>query len=216
MGRGLAHSFGNCLHVVQIDHVMNTDPLYELLSSKRPLPAGFRGALERVLRPALFPKGHQLVQAQSAAHHAYFLQKGFAVSFQYRGNKRVVTDFWKSGQIILSPRSFFEQLPTDEIIQLATNSELLSMSYLSFQELSERFLVANYLTRDLTAHYHERSIERIVDLHTMDSWQRYLKLLNGYPGLEHYVSQDIIASYLNIAPPSLSRLKAEHYRSDTK
>ena len=174
-----------------------------------PLSAELREALTGALRSVAFPKGHYLVQAQTPAHHAYFLERGFAVAFRYQANKRVVTDFWQQGEIILSPKSFFEQWVSDEIIQVTVNSELLSISYTAFKELVEQFPALNYLARDITADYYARSEERIVDLHTMDTWERYLKLLVVYPGIEQNVSQEIIASYLNITPQSLSRLKAD-------
>ena len=189
---------------------MNTDRLFQLLASLHPLSTELREALTKVLKPVSFPKGHYLVQAQTAAHHAWFLEKGFAVAFQYQGNKRLVTDFWQEGEIILSPKSFFEQWATDEIIQVTVESNLLSISYTAFRELTEDFPVVNYLARDVTAHYYARSEERIVDIHTMSTWDRYLKVLKTYAGIEQYVSQEVIASYLNITPQSLSRLKAEH------
>lgn len=189
---------------------MNTNRLFKLLSSKYALPTNFRAALEKALSAAAYPKGHQLVQAQVAAHHAYFLEKGFALSFQYLPAKRVVTDFWKEGEIIVSPRSFFDQLPTDEIVQLATDSELLSISYRQVIDLFERFPVANHLARDIMVDYYARCKERIMDIHTLDNWTRYNKLLAIYPGIELNVTQEYIASYLNITPQTLSRIKAEH------
>ena len=38
--------------------------------------------------------------------------------------------------------------------------------------------------------------------------ERYLQFLEDYPDLENRISQYHIASYLNIAPESLSRIRA--------
>lgn len=190
---------------------METERLFQVLSGFHPLPLDFRESLKSELHQVQYPKGHYLVQAKSAAQHSFFLEKGFAVGFQYQRNKRVVTDFWQRGEIILSPKSFFGQSASDEIIQVTTNSELLSISYPSAIKLFEKYPVAISLARDITADYYARSEERIVDLHTLDAWERYTKLLKTYPGMEMHVSQELIASYLNITPQSLSRLKAEHH-----
>jgi len=189
---------------------MSTEKLFQVLSAFHPLPADFQEALKNELQLVTYPKGHYLVQAQSPAHHVYFLEKGFSVAYQYQRNKRVVTDFWQPGEIILAPKRFFGQLPTNEIIQVTTDSELLSISYDSVLKLFEKYPVANFLARDITADYYAKSEERIVDLHTLDAWERYEKLLKMYPGIDLLVSQELIASYLNITPQSLSRLKAEH------
>lgn len=186
---------------------MQTERLFRVLSQMRPLSLACKEALQRELKFVTYPRGHCLVQAQTAAHHAYFLEKGFSVSYLYHDGNRVVMDFWQAGELILAPKSFFQQSPTDEIIQLTTDSELLSMSYPSVIKLFEHFSEANILARTIAAEYHARSEERIVDLHTLEAWERYTKLLRTYPGIELHVSQDLIASYLNITPSTLSRLR---------
>lgn len=188
---------------------MGIEKLFEVLSAFHPLSPAFKEALRKEWRQVFFPKGHHLLQAHTAAHHAFFLVSGFAVGFRYRGTQRVVTDFWQSGEIVFSPKSFFEQSPGNDIIQLTVDSDLLSLSHTSFLKLAEEFAVAGKLARGITAEYYARSEERIVDMHTLNAWDRYTKLLRLCPGIEMNVSQELIASYLSITPQSLSRLKAE-------
>lgn len=186
---------------------MTTDRLFQVLSDIHPLTEDFKEALKTELQLVVYPKGHYLLQAQAAAQHAYFLQKGFSVSYLYEEGHRVVTDFWKPGEIIMAPKSFFYQSQTDKIIQLTADSELLSLSYISTIKLFETFPVANSLARAITADYHARSEERIIDLHNLDARERYTKLLKLFPGLEMNVSQELIASYLNVTRSTLSRLR---------
>lgn len=190
---------------------METGKLFQLLSKFHPLSPDFKEALEKECRQVFFQKGHHLLQAHTAAHHAFFLAGGFAVGYRYQKLQRVVTDFWQPGEIVFSPKSFFEQLPGDDIIELTVDSELLSISYESFVKLVEVFPVAGRLARSITADYYAKSEERIVDMHTLDAWERYAKLVNAYPSVELCVSQELIASYLNITRQSLSRLKADRH-----
>lgn len=190
---------------------MDIKKLFEVLSVFHPLSPACKDALKKEIRLVIFPKGHNLVQAHTAAHHAFFLEKGFAVGFRYERNLRIVTGFWQQGEIILSPKSFFEQSAGDDIIQLTTAGELLSLSHESFQELAAEFPVAGRLARDITADCYAKSEEAIVDFHTLDAWERYTKLVARYPGMELHVSQELISSYLNITPQSLSRLRGEHH-----
>jgi CRP-like cAMP-binding protein len=189
---------------------MGIERLFEVLSALHPLSPDFKEALGKECRAASFPKGHHLLQAHTAAYHAFFLVKGFAVGFRYQGTQRVVTDFWQSGEIVFSPKSFFEQSTGEDIIELTVDSDLLSLSHTSFVKLVDAFPVAGRLARDITADYYARSEERIVDLHTLDAWERYTKLIEIYPRIEMSVSQELIASYLGITPSTLSRLKAGH------
>lgn len=187
---------------------MGTERLFNALESIHPLPGNFKAALEKELQFVQYPKGQFLVLAGLPAYHAYFLDKGFAVAFHFHENKRIVTAFWQPGEIILSPKSFFEQSPSDEVIQLTVDSELFGMSHPSATRLFENFRLANVLALTITARCHARSEERIIDLHSLGAWGRYIKLLKMYPGVELCISQDLIASYLNITPQSLSRLRA--------
>lgn len=187
---------------------MATGKVFQLLSQFHPLSPDFKEALKKECRAVFFQKGHHLLQAHTAAHHAFFLVSGFAVGYRYQEMQRVVTDFWQPGEIVFSPKSFFEQLPGDDIIELTINSELLSVSYESFAKLVEAFPVAGRLARGITADYYAKSEERIVDMHTLEAWGRYTKLIESHPGIEMNVSQELIASYLSITPSTLSRLKA--------
>jgi CRP/FNR family transcriptional regulator, anaerobic regulatory protein len=190
---------------------MDADELLQLLSATHELPSDFIEGLAVVLKPVQFPKGHYLVQAHTPANHIYFLEKGFAVGFVYDRNDRIVIDFWKEGQIIVSPRSFFSQQPGNEIIEVASRCELLALSYPSFKSLTKDFSIAGYLALDIMAAYHGRREEGLLDLHRLDTWARYQKLLTEYPRIEQSVSQELIASYLNVTPQSLSRLKAKRH-----
>jgi len=192
---------------------MLTDSLFQALSRIHTLPKDFRDALDKEVRHVAYPKNHLLVQAHSFAYHAYFLEKGFAVSYQYRGNKKVVTAFWQPGDFVFVPKSFFEQTSSEEIIQLTIDSELHYVTFPIANMLFEHYPVANLFARSIVAQFHTNSVSRIADLHYRDPWQRYSKLVESYPGIELHASQDLIASYLNITPQSLSRLKHRHKQS---
>lgn len=187
---------------------MKANRLIKFLSNRQPLPPRFVEIVQNSVRPATFPKGHHLVQAQSVATHLHFLETGFAAEFCYERERRVVTDFWQAGEMILSARSFFDQVPTDQIVELAVQSRVHSIPYRIFSELTQRFPVTNALIRDMVLHYYGRCEQRILDIHTLDTWERYLKLLEMYPGIELRISQEMIASYLNVTPSYLSRIKA--------
>lgn len=195
---------------------MNTERLFEALAKISPLPEDFREALTSELQEVTYPKNHFLVQMHSVAHHAYFLERGFAVAYYFRDGNKIVTTFWKPGEIIFSPQSFFEQSQSAEAIQLTMESELLCISLQAVNRLFEEFSVGNLLARVITAQYHTRSEERIVDLHSLDAAERYRKLILNYPGIELNASQDLIASYLNITPQSLSRLRHRQSRRRPK
>lgn len=189
--------------------LMKTERLIKVLENIQPLSAAFKEALTHEFHVVNYPKNHFIVQIHSIAHNSYFLEKGFAVSYYYAGGRKIVTRFFKPGEIIISPKSFFRQIPAEENIQLTVDSELLSYAHRTVQQLLSRFEEPNFIARAIISDYHAMSNENVVDLHTLSAWERYQKLIQKYPGIEHNVSQDLIASYLNITPQSLSRLRHE-------
>lgn len=52
---------------------------------------------------------------------------------------------------------------------------------------------------------------RIYDLSVLDATERYLKLKNEISNIEEFIPQYHIASYLNISPVQLSRIRKEIY-----
>jgi CRP-like cAMP-binding protein len=181
--------------------------IFRELSAICPLSDEFRNALHSELSMLSLPKDHYLLQSPQVADQAYFIQQGFAFSFIFVEGVRKVEWFWKKNQVILSPRSFFEQKPSREFIQLAGESELLCISHRSLEKLLDGHSEARYIQRVIMNKYFEISRQRIRDLNQLNAYERFRKLLAHYPSIEQMISQESIASYLGITPQSLSRLK---------
>src|SRR5690606_40902151 len=167
--------------------------------------SGFRKAVERVLTPLSLPRYHLLLEATKISECTYFLEEGFAMSYTYVRGEKQVDWFWKSGQIMVSARSFFEQVPSQEFIQLRTPSELLCVTHESVLQLFQTFPEAHFIYRVIMNRYYEHSRERTRDMQHLTATERYEKLIRHFPDVEQHVTQRQIASYLGIAPQSLDR-----------
>lgn len=183
--------------------------LFDYLTEIHPLSDVFRSAIARELTLMSLPKNHMLLEAPRVSDYAWYLDRGFAMSYTYTEGGMRVENFWKSGQLILSVRSFFEQIPSTENIRVMTAAEVVFISYKSVQRLFRDFPEAHFIYEAVLNRYYEESRERANDLITLNAKNRYRKLLMTYPRIEQMVSQEHIASYLGIAPQSLSRLKRQ-------
>lgn len=186
---------------------MNTDKLFSVLASIHPISSGFRKAVEKVLTPLSLPKYHLLLEATRISECAYFLDEGFAMSYTFVKGKKQVEWFWNSGQIMVSARSFFEQVPSQEFIQLRTPTELFCVTHDSVLHLFQTFPEAHFIYRVIMNQYYEHSRERTRDLQHLTAVERYEKLIRYFPDVEQHVTQEHVASYLGIAPQSFSRIK---------
>jgi len=180
--------------------------------SGRPMSAGFRKAIGKAVTPLSLPRNHMLVEATKVAECVYFLEQGFATTYTFVKGVKRVEGFWGPGQVLMSAQSFFEQRPSQEFIQLRTKSELWCITHAGALELLDKYPEAQMIYRMIMNQYYEFSRERIRDLQSLKAMQRYEKLIRTFAGIEQYVTQEEIASYLGIAPQSFSRMKRQNRR----
>lgn len=192
---------------------MNTEKLFSVLSSIHPINRDFRKAVEKRITPLSLPGNYMLLEATRIAECAYFLEEGLAMSYMFIDGKKQVEWIWNSDQILLSARSFFEQVPSQEFIQLRRDSKLFCITHPAVLELFDTYDEAHFIYRVIMNQYYEHSRERTRDLQNLTALKRYEKLIGTIPRVEQYVSQEDIASYIGIAPATFSRLKGRKRRS---
>jgi len=186
---------------------MNAEGLFNVLAAYHALSEDFKKALKKELIPLSLPKNHLLLEAPRIASHAFFLEKGFAMSYSFFNGKKVTETFWRSGQIMVAFESFFEQTPSMGFIQLMRKSDVLCISYDSVQRMFELFPEAQRIYRGIMNRHYSQIHARIRDMQRLRASQRLEKLLVTFPNIEMIVSQDAIASYLGITAQSLARIK---------
>lgn len=187
--------------------LMIAEGLLHLLSSVRPLSSAFKEALENEMIDLSLPKGHYLLEEKSICNHLFYLHSGFAVSFSYTETAKQIEWLWKPGEVVFSAISFFRQVPSDEFIQLIDDSQVSRISHTSLIGLGRDFPEALGACFSLFAGWAEQAEGRLHDLQHLGAPTRFEKMVGTYPRVEQLLSQENIASYLNIAPQSLSRLK---------
>jgi CRP-like cAMP-binding protein len=188
---------------------MGKSQLYSLLSRIVPLSEHFERVLTETLIPLSLPNRYMLLEAPKVSDHAYYIESGYVMSFSFYKGRKQVDGFYGSGQIVFSPKSFFDQVPSVEFLQVMTGSEFLCISYANMVNLLSSFKEANIIQRALMIEYYQRERERIDDMRRLDTVGRHQKLLKTFPKIEQLVPQESIASYLGITPQTLSRIKKE-------
>lgn len=180
-----------------------------LLSRFEPLSDSFVKALkERVVRSSP-PRGHLLLEASHVSSNLYFLKKGFAISFHYNNKRKHIEEFFSDGSIVLSSTSFLQRRPSQESIELLEAGEMFMISYDSVMWLEQRFREARSLYLLPMNDNIDHSKERIHDLQLLNAEERYEKLRSSFPSVFRLIPLEQIATYLGIAPQTLSRIRRE-------
>jgi CRP-like cAMP-binding protein len=181
--------------------------IHQVLSAIRHLSQDLKDAIQKEQVPLSLPKNYMLLEAPRISDQVYFVEQGFAMSFVYINGEKHVEGFFMADQFIFSPRSFYEQVPSHEFIQLMSRSEVLCFSYSAVMRVMQQFSDAHYFYNVIVNTYYDQARQCMRDYKHLTATERYHKLLVQYRGIEQIIPQEYIASYLGITPQSLSRIK---------
>ena len=115
----------------------------------------------------------------------------------------------QENNLIISVYSFFLQRSSHETIELLEDTTVISIHYDDLQALYRNCPEFNFVGRILAERYYVLSEERIISLRRQTSQERFLSLLQTHPRILNRARLKQIASYLGMAPETLSRLRAK-------
>ncbi|KRD57953.1 cyclic nucleotide-binding protein [Flavobacterium sp. Root935] len=172
------------------------------------LPEHSKLALENNVRDMAFPKGHILLRANKIESNIYFIKKGLVRAFIERDNE-VTFWFGKEGETVISMKSYVEEQPGYETIELLEDCELYELKTENLRKLfNEDVHIANW-GRKFAEKELIKTEERLISRQFKNASERYLELMKDHPELLQRVQLGHIASYLGITQVSLSRIRAE-------
>jgi len=164
------------------------------------------GEMSVFFRPVL-SNSKLLLSHGQVANRLYFIEEGFVFLDVKINGTQVVRHIGRKGEFITSIDSFLNQKPSDESLRKLGNSRLY---FIERQELFKIWKQYPELEKIFTTYINQRLIncqKRIGDLMTLDAERYYDKLLSDHKDIVLSVPQHELASYLGIAPQSLSRIR---------
>ena len=103
--------------------------------------------------------------------------------------------------------SFLKKIPSNYTIQAMEDTTIVLMSYEMLHEGYKSLRNGEKLGRLLTEEYFFIFNDKIQAIYTQSPIERYNNLTEKFPNILQRIPQHYIASYLNISPVHLSRLK---------
>ncbi len=156
-----------------------------------------------------FPKGHFLHKPGEIAKTFYFIQKGIAKAFYYKGRKEIVDWIADENTIVFSAESFLSQRPGFNCIQLLEDCELIGIDYEDLEELYAKYHDLERLGRLHVTYGLLLMQAKINSMQFETAKQRYEKLLLEHPNYLDRVSLKDLASFLGMTQVSLSRIRTQ-------
>lgn len=167
----------------------------------------FASFLSSFKRKTISKKDYYLRAGELCRAKAY-LNKGCARNYvlDEQGHERILFfafEDWWLGDL----DSYYSCKPATNYIQMLEDSELLVISKEDFQKAEQEIAKLKQWYSFKLLRSASASRNRIEEMKTLSAEERYLKLIEKQPHIFQRIPLQHIASYLNIEPQSLSRMR---------
>jgi CRP-like cAMP-binding protein len=173
------------------------------------LPEASKNALKQHIQEVSHPKYFCLMEADKIIPHIYFIRKGIVRAYASTVENDITFWFGSEGETIVSMKSYVEDRPGYESIELLEDCDLYILETESLRKLfNEDIHIANW-GRKFAEKELMKTEELIISRQFKTSLERYKDLMTNKSDLLKRVQLGHIASYLGITQVSLSRIRAE-------
>lgn len=148
-----------------------------------------------------------VIREGAVCRHLYFLDQGLLRFFQWIDGEDRTKFFTYEQQLFTAQRSFSSQQPARESVQALEESTLLAIPYKDVQQLRQTVPAWAAFTYQVMAQVNVWTDELLVESLHETAEQRYRRMLAEQPQRLQRIPIKHLASYLGIAPESLSRIR---------
>jgi len=194
------------------------EPFFEYMRKFVELDSDSMELIASHLSEITFPKRHIIFSEGGVGSKGYFIVSGTARSyytdfsgitvtwsFHFNSEATINRNLW-----LVDYRAFLTGKPSSLAIETLSEVSALTFTKEAVNYLLEKSLKYEIFQRKLNEAAYLRMFDRTFTLLTMSAAERYRKLLEDEPHLMQMFSNHYIASYLGIAPQSLSRIRTQH------
>jgi len=149
-------------------------------------------------------KGDALIEAGQVCNSVFFLVKGACYQYKMNETEESIIELYDETDCIVNHASFIFQKPSSETVKAYADSEVLALTVHSIHKLIGVSPVFFQLGKILQS----SSFRLNFFDDAMTPQERYTYILENKPRLIQTFPLKYIASYLKIAPETLSRVRA--------
>ncbi|WP_183568383.1 Crp/Fnr family transcriptional regulator [Mucilaginibacter sp. SP1R1] len=160
-------------------------------------------------KPANFQRNEFLVNEGEVSKHIHFVVKGCLRIFFIREDGQEATRHLAfEQQFATGLASFITETPSREYIQAMEETELLRITRKDFYYLLNIIPAWEKFYRNYLEIAYINNLQIYQREVTKDAELRYKELLDHNPEIVRRLSNKVVASYLNMSPETLSRIKS--------
>lgn len=149
-----------------------------------------------------------ILQEGEVCRNLVFITKGLLKSYRLdaKGNEHITVFGWE-GWWISDFKSFVNQGPAILFIDAIEDTELLVISREDYERLTLVVPAMDRYFRILYEHSLVTKDERLISQNSYTAEEKFQRLMDYSPDIIRRVPQQLVASYLGLAPATLSRVR---------
>ena len=166
--------------------------------------------LAEIIIPMKFKRGTIVLKEGEVSDYMYYVEKGLVRQFYKKNNMEVTEHISYEGGMVICIERFFQRQPTRLMVHALENCILYAIPYDKLQKLTER----SYEMCQLMFKFLERSLilsqQKADTLRFETAMERYVRTLRDHPDIIRRSPLHYVASYLQMTPETLSRVRAAY------
>ncbi len=163
--------------------------------------------LESILVPMRFVKGEKVLSEDDMCKHIYWIAKGLVRQYYHKDGKELTEYLAVENYIVMSIESLFKEKPTKMQIVALEPTLIYALPKLQLEQVAMRSVNIQILYRKILEESLILSQIHADMLRFESARDRYLKFAKYHPQLVQRAPLVHIASYLQMTPETLSRIR---------
>ena len=183
--------------------------LYKMLQELAPIDRSSFSHFVKNVKSTSYQKGQFFTRNHENTDSVGFVQSGvFSVFYLTSEQKEVVRNFCHEGRFLGSLGTILSGQPSHVSIQALEDSVVFETSFTWLQRFFDQYGADwERLGRKIAENHYISREKREYQMMCLDAKARYQIFREEFPSLESRINQYLIASYIGVAPATLSRMR---------
>jgi len=191
--------------------MVNMESFFNEIGRFMNVSAESRAALTAIMETKMFHRGDSVLKPNSVCNYFHFVESGLLRTYYLKDGKDVTDWLSPENSFSCSIVSFISRQPDRRGIEALEDTLVWSIAHDKLEALYQEYHEIERLGRMLYGSGVIQVQQRFDDLHFSSALDRYTKLMQMNPTLIQRTPLGMIASYLGITQPTLSRIRAQYH-----
>lgn len=167
-------------------------------------------SLARILIPVKYKKGEVVLPEGEPCRYMYYVEKGLVRQYYFKNGKDVTEHLSCEGKIVMCIESLLTGKPSQIIIETLEVTHIYAIPIQLLKRILDTDVEMNHLYRAILEHALISSQIHADSQRFENAQERYEHMFKTHPQLILRAPMQYIASYLQMTPETLSRVRKIH------